>query len=109
MHKTISAPIVHTNAAGVHMRTTIEMTGAPDLILEKAVKMGLAKSKTEALRMSVFSYNKEYNIVKDLEQELLARRIQAEQAEMKRKGERYLTEEEALAPYRHLFKKTKTK
>jgi len=72
------------------------------LILEKAVKLGLARSKTEALRMGVFALNKEYHLVKDvvLEMELVKRKILQEKAEMKRKGEKYLSEEEALAKYR---------
>ncbi len=84
------------------MRTTVAFEGVAELILEKAVKLGLARSKTEALRMGVFALNKEYHLVKDvvLEMELVKRKILQEKAEMKRKGEKYLSEEEALAKYR---------
>lgn len=76
------------------------LEGAAELILQKAVELGLARSKTDALRMGVFSLNKEYHLVKDLELEMVKRKILKEKAEMKRKGEKYLSEEEALAKYR---------
>ena len=82
------------------MRTTVQLKGVPNIILEKAVELGIARSKTDALRMGVFSLNKEYNIVKDVEMELVARRIEEQEAEMKRKGLDYIDEETALAKYR---------
>ena len=88
------------DALAMHMRTTLEFKGATNLILEKAIELGLARSKTEAIRLGVFALNKEYKLVKDLEMELVARKLQKEEAEMKRKGIKYLSEEEALAPYR---------
>lgn len=84
----------------MHLRTTVALEGAVELILEKAVKLGLARSKTDALRMGVFALNKEYHLVKDLELEMVGRKIEAQKAEMKRKGRRYLSEEEALGKYR---------
>ncbi|MBS3058749.1 MAG: hypothetical protein J4478_05105 [Candidatus Diapherotrites archaeon] len=56
------------------VRTTVAFEGVSELILEKAVQLGLARSRTEALRMGIFALNKEYNLVKDIEQELLAAR-----------------------------------
>lgn len=82
------------------MRTTLEVKGAPNAILEKAVELGVARSKTDALRMGIFSLNKEFNLVKDLEMELVARKIMKQEEEMKRKGLKYLSENEALAKYR---------
>ena len=82
------------------MRTTVALEGAMDLILEKAVELGLARSKTDAIRMGVFALNKEYHLVKDFELEMVARKIKSEQREMKRKGEKYVSEKNALAKYR---------
>ena len=82
------------------MRTTVEIKGVPELILEKAVELGLARSKTDALRMGVFTLNKEYHLLKDIEMELVGRKLKQEDAEMKRKGTKYLSEEEALSKYR---------
>ena len=75
-------------------------TGVTELILEKAVELDLARSKTDALRMGVFALNKEYHLVKDIEFELVEKKLKKEQAEMAAKGTKYLSEEEALAKYR---------
>ncbi|MFH0818175.1 MAG: hypothetical protein V1909_06115 [Candidatus Micrarchaeota archaeon] len=82
------------------MRTTLEFRGFPEVILEKAVELGLARSKTDALRMGIFSLNKEYGLVKDIEIELVSRKVHEEKEEMKRAGKRYLSEKEALSKYR---------
>jgi len=82
------------------MRTTLEFEGTTELILEKAVELGLARSKTDALRMGIFALNREYNLVKDIELELVKRKILKEKKAMAEKGEKYLSEEEALSKYR---------
>ena len=82
------------------MRTTLAFSGATELILEKAVEVGLARSKTHALRLGTLALNREYKLVKDIEMELVARKLRKEEAEAKRKGVRFLTEEEALSKYR---------
>ncbi len=82
------------------MRTTVALEGTPEIILERAVELGLARSKTDALRMGIFSLNREYKLVKDIELELVSRKIIKEKKEMAKKGERYLDEENALAKYR---------
>lgn len=82
------------------MRTTLQFRGVPVVILEKAVELGLARSKTDALRMGVFALNKEYGLVKDIELELVERKLKKEEKEMKLKEEKYISEKEALAKYR---------
>ncbi|MBI5036061.1 hypothetical protein HZC09_01835 [Candidatus Micrarchaeota archaeon] len=82
------------------MRTTLAFEGVPVLILDKAVEIGLAKSKTDALRMGIFALNREYHLVDDVELEMVGRKIEEEKAEMKRKGLEYLPKEKALAKYR---------
>jgi hypothetical protein len=82
------------------MRTTLEFKGIPELILEKAVEMGLARSKTDALRMGIFALNKEYHLIKDIELELVGRKLKKEETEMKKNGLKYLSKKEALAKYR---------
>ena len=82
------------------MRTTLAMDGAVEMILEKAISLGLARSKTDALRMGVFALNKEYNLVKDFEREKVEQKLRQEETEMRKKGRKYLTEEEALTKYR---------
>ena len=85
---------------GDFLRTTLAFGGATELILEKAVEVGLARSKTDALRLGTLALNREYKLVKDIEMELVARKLRKEEAEAKRKGVRFLTEEEALSKYR---------
>ena len=82
------------------MRTTLEFEGTTELILEKAVELGLARSKTDALRMGIFALNREYKLVKDIELELVSRKILEEKKAITEKGEKYLSEEEALGKYR---------
>ena len=82
------------------MRTTVAIEGVTELILMKAVDLGLARSKTDALRMGIFALNKEYNLVKDIELELVEKKLKKEEAEMKKKGLKYLSKEEALKKYR---------
>ena len=82
------------------VRTTMDMKGITEIIAEKAVEVGLARSKTDALRLGILALNKEYHLVKDIEMELVALKIKQEQAEMKRKGLKYIPEKEALLKYR---------
>ena len=89
---------MHSEA--LFMRTTLQFNGVPEVILEKAVNLGLARSKTEAIRMGIFALNKEYNLVKDIEQELVKKKLKQEQLEMKKSGQKYLSETEALEKYR---------
>ena len=46
------------------MRTTVEMTGFPELVVQKAINMGLAKTKNEAIRLGMLSLNKEFSLIK---------------------------------------------
>lgn len=82
------------------MRTTLYLEGLPELILEKAVGLGIARSKTDALRMGVFALNKEFHLIEKPEEEMFAQRLAEEEEEMKRKGVKYLSEKEALSKYR---------
>ena len=78
----------------------MEFEGTTELILKKADELGLARSKTDALRMGVFALNREYKLIKDIELELVSRIIKDEKKTMDEKGEKYLSEKEALDKYR---------
>ena len=82
------------------MRTTLSFQGLPELILQKAVDLGIARSKTDALRMGIFALNKEFSLVKDAGAEMAARNLMDEEKEMKRTKTKYLSEKEALSKYR---------
>ena len=82
------------------MRTTLQFEGLPELILQKAVDYGIARSKTDALRMGIFSLNNEFNLVKDVEEEMVEHKLAEEEKEMKRSKTKYVSEEKALSKYR---------
>ncbi|PIN84818.1 MAG: hypothetical protein COV47_05365 [Candidatus Diapherotrites archaeon CG11_big_fil_rev_8_21_14_0_20_37_9] len=82
------------------MRTTLQFEGVPEVILDKAVELGLARSKTDAIRMGIFALNKEYNLIKDIELEMVGRKIEKEKREMKAKGQKYIGLDEAMSKYR---------
>jgi len=84
---------------------TISTDGFMNLVLEKAISLGIAKTKNEALRMGLLSFNKEYGLVKDVEMELVAKKLEHEERKMKEKGEKFISAEEALKPYKHLLDK----
>ncbi|MEW6329798.1 MAG: hypothetical protein AB1468_06845 [Candidatus Micrarchaeota archaeon] len=84
------------------MKTTVELTGFAELVLEKAVELGIARSKTDALRIGIFELNDKYKLVESVEAELVARkieRIEEEIASGKRKTESL---EDVLKKYPHL-------
>ena len=82
------------------MLTTLEFEGLPEMILQKAVELGIARSKTDALRMGIFSLNKEFRLVENPEAELVSRKLAEEEREMKKNKVKYLSEKEALSKYR---------
>lgn len=86
------------------MRTTLAINGAPEIILEKAVKLGVAKSRTDAIRLGILSLNKEYSLVKDIEMELVAKKIAQEKETLKANNQNYLNKKEALKKYSAFLK-----
>ncbi|MFH1391134.1 MAG: hypothetical protein ABIH20_02365 [Candidatus Diapherotrites archaeon] len=82
------------------MRTTLQFEGVPEVILDKAVELGLARSKTDAIRMGIFALNKEYNLIKDIELEMVGRKIEKEKREMTAKSQKYISLDDAISKYR---------
>ncbi len=85
------------------MQTLVKLEGVPEEVLEVLVKRGYFKTRTEAIRAGILTLGKEYSLIntpKDLEMELVALKLKKEEEEMKRKGEKFLTEDEALGKYR---------
>lgn len=87
------------------MRMSVSTDGFMDVVLNKAVKLGIAKTKNEVLRMGVLSFNKEYGIVKDIELEMVAKKMQKEEAEMKKKDQKYIPYDKAMKKYKPLLDK----
>jgi len=57
------------------MKTTIEITGFPELVLERAVELGIARSKTDALRIGILELNDKFRLVQNVEDELVVKKM----------------------------------
>ena len=89
------------------MRTTIEIKGFPELVLQKAVDAGIARSKTDAIKQSILLMNDKFKLVDnitELENKRLVKVFKRKEQEMKAKGQKYITNEEVLKKYGHLLK-----
>ncbi len=67
---------------------------AQDLILDKLTKMGIFKTRSEAIRAGIMGLNKEYNLFKnaqDIEDELVVKKMLKIQEEDKRGKRNYVT------------------
>ncbi|MBI5036659.1 hypothetical protein HZC09_04935 [Candidatus Micrarchaeota archaeon] len=86
------------------MKTTIEITGFWDEVLQRAVDVGLARSKTDALRIGVIELNHHYNLLEDDEAELVIRKIERTEADNRAKGLKPKTLADVLKEYPELKK-----
>ncbi len=83
------------------MHTTIQITGTLEQILEEAVEGGLAKTKTEALRMGVLELNNRYHLLeRSQEDELAVKKMQRLDKDIREKKRKLLDEDTALGKYR---------
>jgi len=83
-------------------KTLIDLQGPQELILEKALELGLYKTKAEAVRGAINDLGKEYKIFKDaqgLEDELVARKMQQIDKEIKQGKRKVFSEEEVKKKY----------
>ena len=83
-------------------KTLIDLQGPQELILEKALELGLYKTKAEAVRGAINDLGKEYKIFKDaqgLEDELVARKMQQIDKEIKQGKRKVFSEEEIKKKY----------
>lgn len=90
------------------MRTTIEINGFPELILAKAVSAGIARSKTEALKISILIMNDKYELVdniKEINDPKLIAAFKRKEKEMKANKQKYITHEAVMKKYGYLLKK----
>lgn len=84
------------------MKTTIHVEGFLDLVLQKAVDLGIARSKTDALRLGVFELNKEYRLVENPEADLAIKKMEQMEAKNQALGRKPLSEADVLRKYPHL-------
>lgn len=89
------------------MRTTIEIKGLPELILEKAVSTGIARSKTDALKIGILIMNDKYQLVdniKEINDPKLIAAFKRKEKEMKANNQKYITHEEVMKKHGYLLK-----
>lgn len=86
----------------IAMKTTIEIAGYPELVLEKAVEYGIARSKTDAIRLGVLALNQQYHLLENAEDELVIRKMQKMEAEDLKAGRKLLTDADVLKKYPRL-------
>jgi Arc/MetJ-type ribon-helix-helix transcriptional regulator len=83
-------------------RTLIDLQGPQELILEKALELGLYKTKAEAVRGAINELGREYKIFKDaqgLEDELVARKMIQIDKEIKQGKRKVFSEDEVKKKY----------
>ncbi len=83
-------------------RTLIDLQGPQELILEKALELGLYKTKAEAVRGAINELGREYKIFKDaqgLEDELVARKMIQIDKEIKQGKRKVFNENEVKKKY----------
>ena len=84
------------------MKTTIAVSGFPDLVLSRAVEAGIARSKTDAIRLGILALNSQYGLVNNAEDELVAAKILRVEAKNRKLGRKPETLQEVLKKYPHL-------
>lgn len=89
------------------MILNMKLEGFPEEILQEMVHKGIASNKTEAIRLALIHYNEHYGLKameQYLEDQAVVRKIQHMEKEVKEGKRKVLSEEEALAKYKHLLK-----
>lgn len=83
------------------MHATIRFTGVIEKILDEAVHEGIAKTKTEALRMAVLQLNDRYNLLeKSQHEQQVVRKMQKIDLAISKGERKVLSEARALGKYR---------
>lgn len=84
------------------MQALVKLSGVPEDMLEKLVKKGYFKTKTEAIRAGLLELGQKYELLgakKDIEMELVALKIKSEAEELRRHGISNIPEGEVKAKY----------
>lgn len=81
------------------MMINLKLEGFPEEILNLMVERKIASNKTEAIRLALFHYNEHFKIKEMrqyLEDELVVRKIQAMEKDVKQGKKKMLSAKEAL-------------
>ena len=94
--------LIYYYLGGFMSRTLVDLQGPQELILQKSLELGLFKTKSEAVRGAINKLGSEYKMFKDakeLELELVARKMLQEGRELKAVKKKMLSEEEVKKKY----------
>ena len=82
------------------MNIQVKFTGTMEQIIDAAIDEGLAKTKTEALRLGLIELNNKYALLsRGAEDELALRKMRQIDEELKKGKRKLLSEKEALSKY----------
>ena len=82
--------------------TLVRFEGAQEIILDKLTKLGIFKTKSEAIRAGIIELGKEYSVfksVRDIEDELVVRKMEKIWKETKQGKRKIFTEEQVKKKY----------
>ena len=87
------------------MLLNMKLEGLPEDVLNTVVKMGIASSKSEAVRIMILHYNEHFGIKPispQMEREALVRKISQIDSEIAAGKRKVYTEHDMLKKYPHL-------
>ena len=80
----------------------VRFEGVQEIILEKLTELGVFKTRSEAIRAGILELGKEYNVfksIKDIEDELAARKMMKISEEIKQGKRKVFSEEQVKKKY----------
>ena len=86
------------------MKTTIQVVGYPEAVLERAVELGIARSKTDAIRLGVLALDQQYHLVNSAEDELVILKMKRMEEDNRKAGVKPESMGSVLRKYNHLRK-----
>jgi len=85
------------------MDTLVKINGVPAITLGLLIEKGYFKTKAEVIRAGILNLGEKYALnlkdPKEMELNLVALKIKAQEKEMKKSGKKYLTLEEVKKKY----------
>ena len=81
------------------MNITLKLEGFPEHLIEKMIELGLASSKTEAVKLAVLDYNEHHNIEsieQYIEDMMAVKKMQQVDKEIEEGKRKLLTKKEFL-------------
>lgn len=91
----------------MNMIMNLKIDGLPEEIMNELVHKGIASNKSEAIRLALLHYNEHFgikNIQEYIEDQAVIQKIRYLEKESKEGKRKTLSEDEALAKYKHLLK-----